>query len=115
LSIRRNGQSSELFKTAVLEYIKIVPIPVGRKLDTIELLGTQNKVVQQFQVLETLEWGLQEVQSIRQLIQTALKSQIQSERSERSNWMVWGDLETLPPSSTPNRPIDHRSVGMIWE
>jgi hypothetical protein len=114
--IRRNGQpSSELFKNAVLEYIKIVPIPVGRKLDTIELLGTQNKVVQQLQVLETLEWGLQEVQSIRQLIQTALKSQIQSERSERSSWMVWGDLETMPPPATANRPSDHRSVGMVWE
>lgn len=113
---QHQGISDSRFAESVLNYIQLVPMPVGRKLNTSELLGTSGKVIQQEQVLETLNWALDQIAQVRQLIQTALTNLTQAEKQDRSTWVIWGDIESIPTDPpNPTRYTDDRALGVIWE
>lgn len=79
---------------AVESYLRLIPLPVGMKLEPAELLGNLDQVQTQRQVLKALKIGLDQIAEIRGQIQIALSAQA-LEQTERSFWMNWGESEGI--------------------
>lgn len=91
----RNPQSPA-FREAAENYLKIIQIPVGMKLDLVNLLGNQGKVRKQQEILNLLSEGLKLIALTRQQI---LELAAEIGGNGRSAWMRWGEAETSEEES----------------
>lgn len=79
---------SPQFSEAAEDYLKIIQIPTGMKLDVVKLLGNRIKIREQKQVLHLLCEGIKLIAATRQQI---LELAAELEGSGRSSWMRWGE------------------------
>ncbi len=107
----RNTQSSQ-FTEAAENYLKIVQVPTGMKLNLVELLGNRTKIRQQKQVLDLLSEGIKLIASTRQQI---LDLAAELEGNGRSSWMRWGEAETTDTSHEDSTNLEgERSRFISW-
>jgi predicted DNA-binding WGR domain protein len=78
----------QAFASAAEEYLKIIQIPAGMKLDLQDLLGTSDRIQRQESALKKLEEGLGIIARIRQDIQDLAQT---LNADNRSAWVHWGE------------------------
>ena len=102
------------FEQAVGEYLAIIPLPVGMKLNAHHLLGSDRKINTQYRCLRQLKQGLSLIVQLRQELLEQAKDSTMSANSERAWWIAWGIVEET--SSTSNLPTeDIRSEYVNWK
>ena len=80
------------FIPAVEAYIRVIPMRSTAKLNAYDLLGSQLKLSQQVELLDTLERCLSQVDRLRDLIQSTLSG------GDRSAWLSWGAVPDAIPT-----------------
>ncbi|MBW4558814.1 MAG: WGR domain-containing protein [Trichormus sp. ATA11-4-KO1] len=104
---RSYNQDNSSFNDAVGDYLRCIPLPVGRKLDARAILGTRQLITQQRQILSLLQNGLEAIESLR-LEMLSIQTQSSSDLlNDRSWWVRWGIDSVSPSLSTEN--LDNRS------
>jgi predicted DNA-binding WGR domain protein len=78
------------FSEAAEEYLRIIQIPIGAKLNLEEVLGNRRKIRQQELVLDFLTEGTKRIGVLREIILKATEL----DSNKRSAWIKWGDTET---------------------
>jgi predicted DNA-binding WGR domain protein len=98
------------FVTAAEDYLKIIQIPTGMKLDVQQLLGSTAKIRKQREVLVLLSEGLELIASTRKEI---LELALTLKADDRSAWMHWGEVDTTDEGELKSFE-DERSKYISW-
>lgn len=114
-AIRRNYESSP-YLNAVEQYLSAIPLPVGMRLEARQVLGNLEQVTQQFEVLQTLEACLGDVEAIRTLIEQAIALGGEVGSDERARWLRWGTTEDTAEMDNETDPLagDERARWVRW-
>ncbi|MGD2184462.1 hypothetical protein [Lusitaniella coriacea] len=77
------------------DYLALIPLPVGMKLNAATLLGSTERIEAQQTCLRQLEIGFSLVEQLRsQLLQAA------PAESDRAWWIDWGVSPASPPGAS---------------
>ena len=98
------------FVTAAEDYLKIIQIPTGMKLDVQQLLLSTAKIRKQREVLVLLSEGLELIASTRKEI---LELALTLKADDRSAWMHWGEVDTTDEGELYSFE-DERSKYISW-
>jgi predicted DNA-binding WGR domain protein len=102
-----NGNGEAAFEAAVENYLAVIPLKVGMKLNPRQILGTMPQVRGQLNLLDELALSLSEVREIRDEIREALGVSVLGGSDERARWLQWGqnqeEAEGLTPGNTSSR------------
>ncbi len=108
----RNSHEKDFFKAAE-DYLKIIQVPTGIKLDLKQLLGSTAKIRKQREILVLVSEGVELIASIREEILKILSSRAVN---ERSMWIHWGELicTSSDTASQSELQIDERARYISW-
>jgi predicted DNA-binding WGR domain protein len=99
VSLHLSHPQSHQFSNAVGEYLALIPLPVGMRLDAGSLLGSYEKIDNQRAVLSNLSQGLHLIARLRQeMLELAATSSDTVVEVDRAWWVSWGATAALKKS-----------------
>ncbi|GEM_PF-987782 len=115
VSLHLANPQSRQFNHAVADYLTLIPLTVGMKLDARSLLGNPEKIATQRRVLSQLEKALDLISQLRQeMLNEAVKSPKNSTELDRAWWISWGVFLVDPPTKPSQTAEDFRSTHICW-
>jgi predicted DNA-binding WGR domain protein len=110
-----DGRSQPQFIAAVEQYLSVIPMKVGMSLEPHRLLGQVEQVRSQLAILRELEWGLAEVEEIREVIRQSLVKGGNIGSDERARWLSWGSAQNVIDEPATLGDTGERAHWSRWE
>ena len=114
VSLHLTNLQSPQFSDAVGEYLALIPLAVGMRLDAQSLLGSEEKINTQRSVLSRLNEGLNLIGQLRQeMLELAATDSQDVTEIDRAWWVFWGSTDDSSGLQVTTLQ-DERTLHISW-